>query len=341
MGAACGKSGAKKGKVDDGAAIPEPNPRNIVKIPSPPARVERVLSGADLNELVDPVPEVDINQQLENRTFDSRYEMKESLGKGSYGTVKVCVEKERDAKYAVKIINMKTINVPFMADVVELEKAGQHPNLIQYHDFFRDEATGMFYVVMEYCEGGDLFTRMKNYGAFDEAMASNMLRQLTSALIFLHSLGIIHRGLKPENVLFASPSSAASGDGAVKIVDYGFSQWLKSDDLLGTVAYHAPEVCSKSPFDKSVDTWALGVIMFVMLVGYHPFDPYGQLSDADLITKITNDGAVKIVDYGFSQWLKSDDLLGTVAYHAPEVCSKSPFDKSVDTWALGVIMFVM
>jgi len=256
-------------------SVPDANPAQAA-----PSEKPRVIAPDE------PVKPVD------NRSFDSRYHVKNSLGKGRYGTVKVCIEKETNKEYAVKIINGKSLKNPSIIDeeVFKLKKVGTHPNVVAFHDFFKDDATGMFYIVMELCKGGDLFSRIVEDGSYNEKSAAELLRQLASALVYIHSLGITHRDLKPENILLSSKSP----DATVKIVDFGLSKLVKEDQALmttviGTWAYCAPEVFSQQPYDSSVDTWALGILMFIMLSGYHPFDPYGELADGELITRITND----------------------------------------------------
>jgi hypothetical protein len=189
MGGVCGKGSSNN--VDSGvkpsdAKPPEPlvNNNPIPQDSKPKASPEK------------PKPEEPM-KPLDNRSFDSRYHVKNSLGKGRYGTVKVCVEKETGKEYAVKIINGKSLKNPAIIDeeVFKLKKVGTHPNVVAFHDFFKDDATGMFYIVMELCKGGDLFSRIVEDGSYNEKSAAELLRQLASALVYIHSLGITHRDL--------------------------------------------------------------------------------------------------------------------------------------------------
>lgn len=236
----------------------------------------------------------------EVRELGSRYHMKATLGKGRYGVVKVCVEKETGNEYAVKIIDGKSMKRESVIndEVSKLKKLGNHKNVVNFYDFFKD-SRGMFYIVMELCSGGDLFSRISQEGSYTERRAAVLLKQLAEALKYIHSLGITHRDLKPENILL----SHKGADAHVKIVDFGLSKLVKDSQLLmttviGTWAYCAPEVFSNKPYDSSVDTWALGIIMFIMLAGYHPFDPYGELSDGDLIDRISKDD----FDFNEPEW---------------------------------------
>jgi serine/threonine protein kinase len=258
-----------------GQPIPQPKPQESLE--SQPQQQEE---------------EEQVMRPVDNRTFESRYKVKNTLGKGRYGVVKVALELSTGKEFAVKVINGKSLKNPAIIDeeVFKLKKVGNHPNVVSFYDFFKDESSGMFYIVMELCKGGDLFSRIVEDGSYSEKRAAELLRQLASALTYIHKLGITHRDLKPENILLSSKEQ----DACVKIVDFGLSKMVKEDKALmttviGTWAYCAPEVFSQQPYDNAVDTWALGILMFIMLSGYHPFDPYGELSDGELITRITND----------------------------------------------------
>lgn len=130
-------------------------------------------------------------------------------------------------------------------------------------------------------------------------MAIRVCRQLAEALQYIHKHNISHRDLKPENILLTSDSL----DSDIKVADFGLSKVVQGHQsvmktVCGTWAYCAPEVIQRKPYTSAVDNWTLGVLMFVLLSGYHPFDVYGELPEPQLLSKIVS------VDYDFddSAW---------------------------------------
>jgi serine/threonine protein kinase len=128
-------------------------------------------------------------------------------------------------------------------------------------------------MVMDLMQGGELFDYVVDKGTLSEAEASVIVRKLTSAVAHMHDLNIIHRDLKPENLLLTSkdPSKAQ-----VKLIDFGLAKIVSdqhvASSFLGTRGYLAPEMLQRHSYDKSIDMWALGVIVFVLLCGCLPFD---------------------------------------------------------------------
>ena len=145
---------------------------------------------------------------------------------------------------------------------------------------------------MELLAGGELFERIVSNGAYSERDASQHIRKIASALKFMHRRGIVHRDLKPENLVLVDKSP----DSDIKISDFGLSKILKEDQatmqtVCGTRAYSAPEVNFGGPprsgkYNEKVDTWSLGVILYVILAAYHPFDPYGESNDQEIWSRI-------------------------------------------------------
>ncbi|KAI9921080.1 hypothetical protein PsorP6_000381 [Peronosclerospora sorghi] len=130
--------------------------------------------------------------------------------------------------------------------------------------------------VTEYMDGGELFDYVVDKGTLSEVEASAIVRQITSAVAYLHACGIIHRDLKPENLMLTSKSLGAE----VKIIDFGLAKLLDADDkttsFLGTRGYLAPEMLQRQAYSMSVDMWALGIIVYVLLCGCLPFDDDGD-----------------------------------------------------------------
>jgi len=124
-------------------------------------------------------------------------------------------------------------------------------------------------------EGGELFDYVVEKGTLSEREASDVVRMVTGAAVYMHSQNIIHRDLKPENLLLTHRPRNAADTPEVKIIDFGLSKCLEEPvarSFLGTRGYLAPEMLQRRDYSKSVDIWALGVIVFVLLCGCLPFD---------------------------------------------------------------------
>ncbi|RLN61319.1 hypothetical protein BBJ28_00005326 [Nothophytophthora sp. Chile5] len=161
-----------------------------------------------------------------------------------------------------------------------------HPNIIHIEDVFLTDSK--ICMVTEYMSGGELFDYVVDKGTLSEVEASAIVRKITSAVAYMHACGIIHRDLKPENLMLTSKSRGAE----VKIIDFGLAKLLDADDktasFLGTRGYLAPEMLQRQAYSRSVDMWALGIIVYVLLCGCLPFDDDGG--------KIANEKAARVRD---------------------------------------------
>jgi calcium/calmodulin-dependent protein kinase I len=144
-----------------------------------------------------------------------------------------------------------------------------------------EEADDILYLVMEMMNGGELFDHIIAKNTLTEREASNIIRQVASAIDYCHKKNIIHRDLKPENLLLVEKRKLDS----VKIADFGFSKAIPSGgstkSVLGSPGYVAPEIRQGRDYGPAVDIWSLGVIMYVMLFGYMPFDCDTDVIDED------------------------------------------------------------
>ena len=206
--------------------------------------------------------------------FYEFYDLKNKIGKGKFGLVRLGVHKDTQKKVAVKIIKkqkMATKDIEMMHREIEILKLCQHPNIVRLLDLF--ENIDYVYIVMELLRGGDLFSylEIRNF-KIPEARACEIVHSLATALYYLHSYGIAHRDLKPENILLVDESS----DSDVKIMDFGLSRIIGPDETstepFGTLSYVAPEVLLQKCYDKRVDIWSLGIISYLLLCGFLPFD---------------------------------------------------------------------
>lgn len=215
------------------------------------------------------------------------YEFGPELGTGSFARVVLGIHRQSKEKRAIKIIDRAELakSHTFIEEEIDiLSKVGDHHNIIKLWEAYTDKKS--YYLVMDLCQGGDLFSKIIEDGHFTEKDAAEYCRQLASALQYMHSLGVTHRDLKPENLLLANKGKMAP----LKVADFGLSKVTDPDHKLktvcGTWAYAAPEVILRKPYSNSVDNWSLGVLQFVLLAGYHPFDVYGDLTEPQLLNKI-------------------------------------------------------
>merc|ERR1719394_1566059 len=135
---------------------------------------------------------------------------------------------------------------------------------------------------MELVTGGELFDRIVEKGSYTEKDAADLIKQVMSAVHYMHESGVVHRDLKPENLLYHSPDE----DSKIMISDFGLSKMEDSGIMAtacGTPGYVAPEVLAQKPYGKEVDVWSIGVISYILLCGYPPF--YDE-NDANLFAQI-------------------------------------------------------
>jgi len=208
-----------------------------------------------------------------------KYQLMEVLGVGSTSTCHRCVDKKTGAHYACKIIDKLTIEERFQGMMeqfhteIEALRALNHPSIIQLFDVFISEEK--IFIVMELMEGGELFDYVVQKGTLTEDEASIIVRKVTGAMVYMHSQNIVHRDLKPENLLLRRKPNSPQDSVDVKIIDFGLSKCMTepvAQSFLGTRGYLAPEMLQRRDYTKAVDTWALGVIVFVLLCGCLPFD---------------------------------------------------------------------
>ncbi|CAI5722848.1 unnamed protein product [Peronospora destructor] len=216
--------------------------------------------------------------------MEAKYEMLDEIGHGGTSVVYKCRERRTGIVRACKIIDRRAVerehNVIMEQFQVEIQvlQSLRHPNIIQIEDVFLSESK--ICMVTEYMGGGELFDYVVDRGTLSEVEASTIVRQITSAVAYLHSHGIIHRDLKPENLMLTSKSRGAD----VKIIDFGLAKLLDADDktasFLGTRGYLAPEMLQRQAYSMSVDMWALGIIVYVLLCGCLPFgDDGGKIAN--------------------------------------------------------------
>jgi len=202
------------------------------------------------------------------------YELSEVLGQGKFGQVRMGIHKKTHEKVAIKIIKkekMTNNDLELIKSELGIMKLCHHPNIIKLLDHF--ENADYIFLVMELMSGYDLHTYFeKNKYKLSEKRSANIVYQIASGLNYLHKYGVLHRDLKPENIMLSDMGE----NSVIKIMDFGLSKILgpneKVADGYGTLSFVAPEVLVRQPYNKQIDIWSLGVILYLMLSGDLPFD---------------------------------------------------------------------
>ncbi|XP_022919692.1 cAMP-dependent protein kinase catalytic subunit alpha-like [Onthophagus taurus] len=208
--------------------------------------------------------------KFESNAKLSEFEIIKTLGTGSFGRVSLvrhCSQKQKI--YAMKIMEkahlVKLKQVSHVMSEIRILDAVQFEFLINMQYFFKGNV--YIYLVMPFINGGEMFSHLRMQRKFDEMLAKFYAAQIILAFEYLHNLGIIYRDLKPENILIDK-------DGYLKITDYGFCKKIDNSrtyTLCGTPEYLAPEIIMSQGYNKSVDWWAIGIIIYEMSAGYPPF----------------------------------------------------------------------
>ena len=202
------------------------------------------------------------------------------LGKGSFSTVYMGIyTKDPTQKVAIKklaISNMTSKALKFAnseIDIMKKIKNNPHPNIIKCYDIINDDVD--VYIIMEYCDGGELSTILTK--PLTESTSKYYFKQLVDAMIHLDSHNIIHRDIKPKNILLTDNKLT------LKICDFGFSKektgLKKISSICGSPMYMAPEILLNRTYNESVDIWSLGLILYEFVFGSHPYKHCKSLVD--------------------------------------------------------------
>jgi len=193
------------------------------------------------------------------------------LGKGSYGKVMLVRHKSEATVFAMKMLRKDNVVKRNQVEHTKTERsvleAVSHPFIVNLHYAF--QTPKKLYIVLEYCAGGELFFHLSRAGRFSEGRCKFYASEILLALEYLHSLDIIYRDLKPENLLLDS-------DGHAKVTDFGLSKEGIQDNvsartMCGTPEYLAPEILDKRGHGKAVDWYSLGALIYEMLTGLPPY----------------------------------------------------------------------
>src|SRR4051794_6182514 len=208
---------------------------------------------------------------LLNRIFDGRYMVRRKLGSGGMADVYLAEDQELGRRVALKLLNDRHAADDQFVERFRREAqsaAGlNHPNIVSIFD--RGQAEGTYYIAMEYLEGRTLKELLVRNGPTPIPIAIDYARQILGALSFAHRNGIIHRDIKPHNIVVGS-------DGRLKVTDFGIarsgaSQMTEAGSIVGTAQYLSPEQARGAPVDPRSDIYSLGIVLYEMLTGHVPF----------------------------------------------------------------------
>ncbi|RHY90190.1 hypothetical protein DYB37_006171 [Aphanomyces astaci] len=222
---------------------------------------------------------------LSTQRFEDVYALatNQVLGEGGSAKVYVGTHRRTHQRVAVKVFvkaQMRDSEVSDLFEEVNILKQMKHAHILELFAFFHEPTH--FYIVTDLLEGGELFDRIIEKEFYSEKEARDLVKILLTAIQYMHSLNIVHRDLKPENILLQS----LTDDTSIKLADFGFAK----SDIHGTMtakcgspSYIAPEILSQPQYGRAVDIWSAGVITYILLCGYPPFQ---GATDAELFANI-------------------------------------------------------
>src|SRR5256714_5471496 len=212
-----------------------------------------------------------VSDTLINTLFDGRYKILRKLGAGGMANVYLAEDQELGRRVAIKILNERHANDDQFVERFRREAknaAGlSHQNIVSIYD--RGEAEGTYYISMEYLDGRSLKEMITSRGPAPIPVAVDYARQILAALRVAHRQGLVHRDIKPHNVL-------VDGEGRVKVTDFGIaragaSQMTEAGSIVGTAQYLSPEQARGSGVDQRSDLYSLGIVLYELLTGTVPF----------------------------------------------------------------------
>ncbi|EKX38288.1 hypothetical protein GUITHDRAFT_77317, partial [Guillardia theta CCMP2712] len=231
--------------------------------------------------------------QLERQ--EDRFQLLVKLGSGGQGEVYKAYDKVLKKNVAVKVTPKRHPGMKdeewqeravrsLRSEARLMERIGSHKSLIAIEGMCETEDA--WFTVMTLADGGALFDHVVRHGELSEALASDYMLQITSAILHLHRRKFVHGDVKPENILLCSSDPTSN----VKLCDFGMAREEGGEFEVevdrGTFDFWAPEIIKRKPCSSSIDMWALGVVLFIMLCGSHPFDPTASCSDSEILSNI-------------------------------------------------------
>lgn len=212
------------------------------------------------------------------------YILHETIGEGALSRVRRGVHRSTGFTRAIKVVKKEDLEFGErrkLLDEIELLKELDHINIGRVFEMYEDNKK--IYFVNEMCQGGTLFDNIMHDHSFNELKAANIMKQLFSAVYYLHDNNIVHGDLQPKNIHFAKPENDL-----VKIIDFGTSRRINEQHAMhgvfGTAMYNAPEVI-EGEYSEKCDLWSLGVLMYIILSGESPFEAETDAEMVDLVKR--------------------------------------------------------
>ncbi|KAJ3674841.1 hypothetical protein LUZ60_005457 [Juncus effusus] len=231
--------------------------------------------------------------------ISSQYELGRELGRGEFGVTYLCTDLQSGSKFACKSISKNKLRT--QVDIEDVRREVEimrhlppHPNIVTLKDTYEDDAA--VHLVMELCEGGELFDRIVARGHYTERAAAVVTKTIVEVVQMCHKHGVMHRDLKPENFLFGNKKETAP----LKAIDFGlsvfFSPGERFNEIVGSPYYMAPEVLKRN-YGPEVDVWSAGVILYILLCGVPPFWAETEQGVAQAIIR-------SVIDFKRDPWPK-------------------------------------
>jgi len=207
-----------------------------------------------------------------SRVLEDEYTIQDSISAGEFSSVYKAICDADGEEVAIKIIEKNLIDNRTIENEIAILKEVDHPNIIKYIDDFKSVQT--VEVVLELMNGGELFDRIISTDGrcYTEVQACEAMKQITSAVEYIHKRKIVHRDIKPENLMYENNSP----DSLLKLADFGLATKIGENGLhdqktCGTPTYVAPEILKEEAYGFPVDIWSLGVVIYIVLCGFPPF----------------------------------------------------------------------
>jgi len=209
------------------------------------------------------------NQGLTEHELFAKYKIQsQSIGAGAFSQVKIIKDQTSGKQYALKLVKKENKSTEFIdvlkREILYLSKLTNHPNIVKIYDYCDCEKA--VYMVLEYCNGGDVMQKLGQCKQFSEQEAKHVGKQIIAGICYFHQFNIVHRDLKLDNLMYSN--------GVIKIIDFGLASectYKPCTTPCGTIHFAAPEVVASNNYTTQADIWSFGVIIYMLICGFPPF----------------------------------------------------------------------